>query len=88
MKQVVRITVDGEYNPAIVRLKKNVPVQLIFERRDPAFWSGEVVLPEFGIRRPLPPFRQTTIEVNPSQTGIFNFRCGRDMLHGRVVVEE
>jgi plastocyanin domain-containing protein len=84
----VRITVDGEYIPAIVRIKKDAPVQLIFDRRDGSSCSEEVVLPDFGVRKSLPPYEKTAIDLRPSQAGVFNFRCGMSVLHGRVVVEE
>lgn len=47
----VRIAVVGEYTPGVVRLRKDTPVQLVFDRRDLSSCSEEVVLPDFGVRK-------------------------------------
>lgn len=86
--QEVTITVHGGYDPAEVRLKKNVPVRLIFDRQETSSCSEEVVLPDFGIRKFLPAFQKTTVELKPDRAGSFEVTCGMSMLHGRLVVED
>ena len=44
------------------------------------------MLPEFGIRQPLPANQKTVIEVTPTREGEFPFSCGMNMLHGRIKV--
>lgn len=85
--QEVTITVHGGYDPAEVRLKKGVPARLVFERQETSGCSEEVVLPDFGIRRFLPAFQKTTVELTPDRAGSFEFTCGMSMLRGRLVVE-
>jgi plastocyanin domain-containing protein len=85
--QEVTITVHGGYDPAEVRLKKGVPVRLVFERQETSGCSEEVVLPDFGIRKFLPAFQKTTVELTPDRAGSFEFTCGMSMLRGRLVVE-
>lgn len=85
--QEVSITVHGGYDPAEVRLKKGVPVRLVFERQETSGCSEEVVLPDFGIRKFLPAFQKTTVELTPDRAGSFEFTCGMSMLRGRLVVE-
>ena len=46
-----------------------------------------MVLGDFGVRRFLPLFERTTIELSPNQTGRFEFTCGMGMLHGTLIVE-
>jgi plastocyanin domain-containing protein len=46
-----------------------------------------VILGDFGIARDLPAFRTTSIEFTPDKTGEFDFTCGMNMLHGKLVVQ-
>ena len=85
--QEVTITVHGGYEPAEVRLQKGVPARLVFDRQETSGCSEEVVLPDFGIRRFLPAFQKTTVELTPDRAGSFEFTCGMSMLRGRLVVQ-
>lgn len=84
--QQITIAVEGGYEPAVVHVKKDVPVRLVFDRRERSGCSEEVVMPEFGIRIFLPAFRQTAIDVVPKKAGTVEFACGMGMLRGRLVV--
>ncbi len=86
--QEVVIRVEGGYDPAHVRVRKGVPVRLIFDRRETSGCSEEVVLPEFGIRKFLPAHERTAVEFTPAESGRYEFTCGMAMLRGRVTVEE
>ena len=86
--QEVTIVVAGGYDPDVVVAKKDVPLWLTFDRRESTPCSDEVVLPEFEIRRPLPAFEKTTIQVLPRRIGEFPFSCGMNMLHGTIRVVE
>lgn len=83
----VVIAVRGGYEPATVRVRAGQPVRLVFDRQETSGCSEEVVFPDFGIRRFLPAFERTTIEVTPPATGVYEFTCGMSMLRGRVVAE-
>lgn len=85
--QEVTVVVHGGYEPAEVRLQKGVPARLVFDRQETSGCSEEVVLPDFGIRRFLPAFQKTTVELTPDRTGSFEFTCGMSMLRGRLVVQ-
>ena len=85
--QEVTITVQGGYEPAEVRLKKGIPARLVFDRQETSGCSEEVVIPDFGIRKFLPAFQKTTVELKPESAGSFEFTCGMSMLRGRLVVE-
>lgn len=82
------IVVHGGYDPAIVRVRAGVPVRLIFDRQENSPCSEEIVFPDFGIRRFLPAFEQTTIELTPKAPGRYEFTCGMSMLRGVMVAEE
>ncbi len=84
--QEVTIVVSGGYDPDFIIARKGVPLKLIFDRRENSPCSDEVVLPEFEIRRELPAFQKTEIDVVPQRTGEFPFSCGMNMLHGKIKV--
>ncbi|MGI9076257.1 MAG: cupredoxin domain-containing protein [Gemmatimonadaceae bacterium] len=85
--QVV-IAVKGGYDPATVRVKAGVPIRLVFDRRETSSCSEEIVMPDFGIRKFLPAFQRTTVEVTPPRPGKYEFTCGMSMLHGAIVAED
>ncbi|HYG63830.1 MAG TPA: cupredoxin domain-containing protein [Thermoanaerobaculia bacterium] len=85
--QEVTIAVQGGYSPSEVRVRKGSPVRLVFDRRETSSCSEEIVLPEFGIRKFLPAFQKTVVELTPEKAGSFDFTCGMSMLHGRLIVE-
>lgn len=85
-RQEVTVIVRGGYNPANVRVRRGVPVRLIFDRQETSGCSEEVVLPEFGIKRFLPAHEQTVVEFTPERAGSFEFTCGMSMLRGRLTV--
>ena len=86
--QQVTIAVAGGYDPDVIVAKKDVPLRLVFDRREANPCSDEVILPEFELRRALPAFEKTTIEVIPKRVGEFPFSCGMNMLHGTIKVVE
>lgn len=85
--QQVTIVVRAGYEPSRVRVRAGQPVRLVFDRQERAGCSEEVVFPDFGVRRFLPPFEQTTVELHPMSRGRYEFTCGMGMLHGSLDVE-
>jgi plastocyanin domain-containing protein len=85
--QQVTITVRGGYQPAHVKVKQGARVRLVFDRKETAGCSEEVVFPDFGIRKFLPAHKQTAIEITPDRAGSYEFTCGMSMLRGRLTVE-
>jgi plastocyanin domain-containing protein len=86
--QQVPINVLGGYEPATIRVKRGSPVRLVFDRQETSSCSEEVVFPDFGIRKFLPPYQKTTVEFTPKDSGEFEFTCGMGMLRGRLIVED
>lgn len=85
--QEVVITVKGGYSPAVIEVAKGQPVQLSFYRDEENSCSEELLLPDFNIRRDLPAFQTTLVELLPQQAGTFPFTCGMGMLRGSLVVK-
>lgn len=85
-EQEATIVVSGGYDPEVVVAKKDVPLTLVFDRRESSPCSDEVVIPEFGIRQKLAANARTSIRVVPARAGEFPFACGMNMLHGTLKV--
>jgi plastocyanin domain-containing protein len=85
--QEVRVGVHGGYDPARITVKRGAPVRLVFDRQETSSCSEEVVFPDFGIRKFLPAFAQTAVELTPTEAGDYEFTCGMGMLRGRLIVE-
>ncbi|MFQ5865637.1 MAG: heavy metal translocating P-type ATPase [bacterium] len=86
--QEIQITVKGGYSPDIIRVRKGVPLRLVFDRQEAGDCSSRVVFPDFHASKTLAPFARTTLEFTPDKAGEFGFACGMNMLHGTLIVEE
>ena len=85
--QEVEIEVKGGYDPGVVRLKRGVPARLVFNRQETSPCSEEIVIPAFGVKQFLAPFKKTVVEILPKDAGSFDMTCGMSMLHGKLLVE-
>ncbi|MCB2408098.1 cupredoxin domain-containing protein [Hymenobacter lucidus] len=85
--QQVDITVKGGYSPDVIEVERDKPVQLSFYRDEENSCSEELLIPDFSIRRELPAFKTTLVELLPRQAGTFAFTCGMGMLRGRLIVK-
>jgi plastocyanin domain-containing protein len=84
----VDIIVEGGYSPEVISIPKNKTTKINFIRKDSSSCLEEVVLPDFKIRKYLPLNEKIVIEINPKQTGEFNFTCGMNMFHGKIIVTD
>ncbi|MCL1495259.1 MAG: cupredoxin domain-containing protein [Pseudanabaena sp. Salubria-1] len=85
--QEVSITVDGGYIPAIVTVKRGLPVRLKFMRRDPSSCLEKVLFPDFHIAQDLGLNVTTPVEFTPQTVGNYQFSCGMNMFHGAINVQ-
>ncbi len=83
----IKVKVKFGYAPEVIRVKAGEKVRLLFHREEDSKCTEEVVFPDFNIRKNLPAFRTTAIDITPKKKGSFTFSCGMDMLHGTLVVE-
>jgi plastocyanin domain-containing protein len=81
----VNITRTG-YEPGSLNLKRGVPARIVFTRRTDATCAKEVVIPDYGINRPLPLNEAVVVTLTPRKTGKFTFTCGMNMMRGKIVV--
>jgi len=85
--QRVRIVVSGGYDPSVIRVRAGQPVRLEFDRRETSGCTEEVVLPDFGVRKFLPPHQTTAVEFTPASPGTYEFTCGMAMVRGKIIAE-
>lgn len=88
VKDTVTIVVEGGYKPNIIKIKKGKSVSLKFYRKDESSCLEEVTIPDFGIRQYLKLNETTEIVIIPEKIGKYNFSCGMNMFHGKIVVTE
>ncbi|MBB1079967.1 cupredoxin domain-containing protein [Limosilactobacillus sp. STM2_1] len=86
-EQTATIVVNGGYSPSTVVLKKGVPAQVNFDMRDSTACLSHVVFEQLGINKDLTKQKITTISIPTDKAQTFNFACGMDMFHGKVVVK-
>lgn len=87
-RQEIHVTVKGGYIPERIGARPGVPLRIHFRREETSPCSEEIVFPDFGIRRSLPAFETTVVDLPASAEGTYGFACGMDMMHGSLVVAE
>lgn len=81
-----RVVVDaGGYSPNTLVVAAGEPVRVIFHRRDGSGCSEEVVFPDQGVRATLARHEDVAVELPASRPGEYDFHCGMNMLHGRLI---
>lgn len=86
-KEKIEVVVEGGYKPANIKLAKNKRMILRITRRDPNSCLEEIIIPEFKVRQYLPLGKTIEISITPQKEGEFEFHCGMNMYHGKIVVE-
>ncbi len=82
----VDIIVEGGYSPNVISIPKGKPTTLNFTRKDPSSCLEEVVLSDFKLRKYLPLNQKTSITITPQKVGEFDYACGMNMFHGKIIV--
>jgi len=82
---LVNISMVG-FDPAVIEAKAGQPLKLAFFRPNAANCAREVVFPDLGIRKELPPGQTTVVDVTPPKSGPLAFECGMKMLKGQLIV--
>lgn len=82
----VDIKVEGGYSPDTISVAKGKKITLRFTRKDPSSCLEEVLIPEFKIRKFLPLNQTVSVELKPEKAGEYEFVCGMNMFHGKLIV--
>ncbi len=84
--QRATILVNAEgYQPKNVRLQRGVRARLTFIRKAEGCGT-EIIIPAYGINRPLPLNVPVTVSFTPIKSGRVKLTCGMDMFRGSLVV--
>jgi Cu+-exporting ATPase len=85
--QRVTVTVRGGYSPDVIRARRGVPLEVVFERQESGDCTSRVVFPDLAVSASLPAFGRTTVRLDPARAGEFGFACGMNMIHGTLIVD-
>ena len=80
----VTVLVEGGYSPSTIEVPAGARVRMTLDRREDNPCSDEIVIPDFGIRTPLPAHAKTSLEFTATP-GRHEFSCGMGMLHGAII---
>jgi plastocyanin domain-containing protein len=83
----VDIKVEGGYSPDTIVIPAGKPTTINFLRTDPSSCLEEVVVSDFKIKKFLPLNEQVTIKLAPEKPGEYDFACGMNMYHGKIIVK-
>jgi Cu+-exporting ATPase len=85
--QRITVTVRGGYSPDVIRARRGVPLEVVFDRQESGDCTSRVVFPDLAVSASLPAFAQTTVRLAPQAAGSFGFACGMNMVHGTLIVD-
>ncbi len=86
-EQNATIVVNGGYSPATVVLKKGVPAEINFDMQDSTACLSHVVFEQLGVNKDLTKQKITTVKIPTDKAATYNYACGMDMFHGKVIVK-
>lgn len=86
-KQKASIMINGGYTPNVLTLKKGVPAQLTFNRKDPSTCLEEVIFADFGINEKIPQNKTVAFSIDTSKSGEFEYTCGMNMFRGKIIIK-
>jgi hypothetical protein len=82
---LVNISMIG-FDPDTIPATAGQPIELAFFRPNDQNCAREVVFPDLGIEKKLPPGETTVVDITPPKTGALGFACGMNMLKGKLIV--
>lgn len=85
--QEATVVVNGGYSPSTVVLKKGIPGSVHFDMHDKTACLSHVVFEKLGVDKDLTKQQITTVDIPTDKAGEFDFACGMNMFHGKVIVK-
>jgi len=86
--QVVDVTVDGGYQPAVINARAGEPLRLVFHRIDGSECTERVVFSAPRLERHLAMAGATVVDLPPQPPGEVRFTCGMGRFVGRIELTE
>jgi plastocyanin domain-containing protein len=82
----VAVHVTMVYDPSSIQATAGEHLRLVFTR-DAEGCTSTVVFPSLGLERDLPMHQAVTVDLGMVHAGEIQFRCGMDMVRGKVIVK-
>src|SRR3989338_4188104 len=77
--QVVELSVkEGNYYPQVIKLKQNIPVQMVVDLNTVKGCLTSIRIPEYGVKKTVTR-SDNIITFTPTKTGTFPFSCSMGM---------
>ena len=83
---VITVTKNG-FELAAVHLKPGRPVRLVVTRKVERTCATDIVIKEYGIKKPLPLNKAVEVRFTPRKPGAIRYACAMDMIAGSLIVE-
>lgn len=84
--QRIEVEVAGGYAPAVVNLKQGVPASITFTRTSDQGCLDVVHSKDLHFETELLLNLPQTVAIDTQRAGEYEFSCGMDMMHGKVVI--
>lgn len=84
--QSIEIIVKGGYSPDTIQATVGVPLHITFDRQESGSCTEKVIIPAFRIAADLPANRRTIVVFTPDTPGTYEFACGMNMVHGKLII--
>ncbi|BDR55928.1 cupredoxin domain-containing protein [Xylocopilactobacillus apis] len=85
--QKAKIVINKGYKPDTVKFNKSDPAEITFVQEDSSDCLRQVQSKDLNFQVELPVGSEKTISIKTDQAGEFNFSCGMNMFHGKVIIE-
>lgn len=88
--QTKKVVVNAEnhgYKPDVITFKAGKAAQIKFIPSDNMGCMNEIVFKDLGVDKTLDDKKEITVDIPTDKPGTYNFACGMDMFHGKVVVK-
>lgn len=88
--QTKKVVVNAENHgnkPDVITFKAGKPAQIKFIPSDNMGCMNEIVFKDLGVDKTLDDKKEITVDIPTDKPGTYNFACGMDMFHGKVVVK-
>ncbi|MEK6948534.1 MAG: cupredoxin domain-containing protein [Nanoarchaeota archaeon] len=85
-QEVDLLITANSYVPNIIKAKKGIPLRINLISDINAGCGSDIIFPELGIEKIVPPGETRTITIDTTKEGTYKFRCSMDMLRGKLII--
>lgn len=82
------LRLQGEFRPVRLHVRCGIPLHLHVHRFEGEPEEEWFLVPELGIREPLPPFTTTVVHFEPLSVGEFTMTCRKGGVQGTLIAQE